>query len=164
MESWLDDLALAFRGEPLRLTDWLPIADAGLAGLTVGVIPPVLDEVLIGAVDRARNPDLKLVLVLGVNETVFPAAPVLSAVLTEDDRRELQQSGAALGPDLRERLARERYYGYIACTRASERLVLTFGRSSGRYSGCYRTWRSANFPAPTGVKPSIPGNWPCRSP
>ena len=34
-----------------------------------------------------------------------------------------------LGPDLRERLARERYYGYIACTRASEKLVVTFSRS-----------------------------------
>ena len=29
---------------------------------------------------------------------------------------------------MRERLARERYYGYIACTRASERLMLTYAR------------------------------------
>jgi ATP-dependent helicase/nuclease subunit B len=75
MNSWLDNLALAFPSEPLSLRDWLPILEAGLANLTVGVIPPALDEVLIGAIDRARNPDLKLALVLGVNETIFPAAP-----------------------------------------------------------------------------------------
>ena len=127
MNAWLENLALAFPNESLPLRDWLPVVEAGLANLTVGVIPPVLDEVLIGAIDRARNPDLKFALVLGVNEGVFPAAPAPAALLTDADRDEL--SGAvSLGPDLRERLARERYYGYIACTRASEKLAVTFSR------------------------------------
>ncbi len=68
------------------MRDWLPIIEAGLASLTVGVIPPVLDEVLIGAVDRARNPDLKLALVLGVNEGIFPPRPPRRAILTDADR------------------------------------------------------------------------------
>jgi ATP-dependent helicase/nuclease subunit B len=127
MNAWLDNLALAFSREPLPLRDWLPVVEAGLASLTVGVIPPVLDEVLIGAIDRARNPDLKLALVLGVNDGTFPAAPAAPAILTDADRDEL--SGAvSLGPDLRERLSRERFLGYIACTRASEKLILTFSR------------------------------------
>ena len=127
MNLWLDNLALAFPREPLPLRDWLPVVEAGLASLTVGVIPPVLDEVLIGAIDRARNPDLKLALVLGVNEGVFPAAPAAPAILTDADRDEL--SGAvSLGPDLRERLSRERFFGYIACTRASEKLIAAFSR------------------------------------
>ena len=71
MNSWLDNLELAFPRAALPLRDWLPILEAGLANLTVGVIPPVLDEVLIGAIDRARNPDLKFALVLGVNEIMF---------------------------------------------------------------------------------------------
>ena len=128
MNVWLDNVALAFSREALPLRDWLPIAEAGLANLTVGVIPPVLDEVLIGAIDRARNPDLKFTLVLGVNESVFPAAPVTLPILTDTDRDALEQSGVTLGPDLRERLARERYYGYIACTRASDKLTVTFAR------------------------------------
>jgi ATP-dependent helicase/nuclease subunit B len=128
MNLWLENLALAFSREPLPLRDWLPILEAGLANLTVGVIPPVLDEVLVGAVDRARNPDLKLALVLGVNESVFPAVPATSTILTETDRDELSHA-VALGPDLRERLARERYYGYIACTRAREKLVVTLARN-----------------------------------
>jgi ATP-dependent helicase/nuclease subunit B len=127
MNLWLDNLALAFPRKSLPLRDWLQILEAGLASLSVGVIPPVLDEVLIGAVDRARNPDLKLALVLGVNESVFPAAPAAPTILTDADRDEL--SGAvSLGPDLRERLSRERFFGYIACTRASEKLIVTFAR------------------------------------
>jgi len=128
MNLWLDNLALAFPNDSRTLREWLPILEAGLASLTVGVIPPVLDEVLIGAIDRARNPDLKLALVLGVNESVFPAAPAAPIILTDADRDELEQSQVALGPDLRARLSRERFLGYIACTRASEKLAVTFSR------------------------------------
>jgi ATP-dependent helicase/nuclease subunit B len=128
MNAWLDNVALAFPGEPLPLREWLPILEAGLATLTVGVIPPVLDEVLIGAIDRARNPDLKFALVLGVNEAVFPAVPAAPQILTDADRDAMAPGGIRLGADLRERLARERYYGYIACTRASEQLAVTFAR------------------------------------
>ena len=128
MNAWLGNVELAFAGEFLPLRDWLPILDAGLAGLTVGVIPPALDQVLVGAIDRARNPELKLTVVLGLNEGIFPATPAPSAILTEDDRAELSQRALLLGPDLRERLARERFYGYIACTRSSEQLLLVCAR------------------------------------
>jgi len=128
MNVWLDNVQRAFTGEALPLRDWLPILEAGLSGLTVGVIPPALDQVLVGAIDRARNPELKLTVVLGLNEGVFPATPASPAILTEDDRAELSQRALWLGPDLREALARERFFGYIACTRSSEQLLLTFAR------------------------------------
>jgi ATP-dependent helicase/nuclease subunit B len=127
MNLWLDNVALAFANEVMPLRDWLPVLETGLTNLTVGVIPPALDEVLVGAVDRARNPELKLCLVLGANEIIFPAVPAPPVILTGADREDLRQE-ISLGPDLRERLARERYYGYIALTRASERLAIVFSR------------------------------------
>jgi ATP-dependent helicase/nuclease subunit B len=128
MNAWLDNVNLAFQNEALPLRDWLPILETGLANLAVGVVPLALDQVLIGAVDRARNPDLKLALVLGANEGVFPETPAAPPILTRSDREELEQYNAALGPNLRDQLARERYLGYIACTRAREKLVVTFSR------------------------------------
>ncbi|MBI3192557.1 MAG: PD-(D/E)XK nuclease family protein, partial [Pedosphaera parvula] len=97
-----------------------------LANLTVGVIPPVLDQVLIGTIDRSRNPDLKRVLLLGLNEAVFPATPAPATLLTDADREILARHGAELGLTVRQQIGHERYYGYIACTRAGERLTLTF--------------------------------------
>ena len=44
MKAWLDNVTLAFADEALALRDWLPILEAGLANLTVGVIPPALDQ------------------------------------------------------------------------------------------------------------------------
>jgi len=123
MNAWLEDLELAFSVEALPLRDWLPILEAGLASLTVGVIPPALDQVLLGAVDRSRNPELKLALVLGLNETVFPAPPTATPLLTDADQVELEKRGVRLGATARRQLGRERYYAYIACTRPRERLV-----------------------------------------
>ncbi|MFO1487060.1 MAG: PD-(D/E)XK nuclease family protein [Verrucomicrobiota bacterium] len=125
MNSWLDNVARAFPEEPLPLREWLPILEAGLGSLAVGVIPPALDQVLIGAVDRSRNPDIRLAVVMGLNEGVFPAPPSPAVLLTEADREELARRGVALGHSLRQHVGRERYFGYIACTRARQRLVLT---------------------------------------
>ena len=124
MSAWLENLEQAFPAEAMPLRDWLPVLEAGLAGLTVGVIPPALDQVFIGAIDRSRTPDIRLAIVLGMNETVFPAPPSPSVLLTDTDRAELEKQGVALSNSRRE-LGRERFYGYLACTRARERLVLT---------------------------------------
>jgi ATP-dependent helicase/nuclease subunit B len=125
MASWLENVEHAFATEPLPLRDWLPIIEAGLAGLTVGVIPPALDQVLVGAIDRSRNPEIKLACVLGLNEGIFPAPPTAGRLLTDADRTSLEHQNIHLGPSHRQRLGHERYLGYIAVTRASQRLVLT---------------------------------------
>jgi ATP-dependent helicase/nuclease subunit B len=125
MHTWLENLAQGFDETALALRDWLPIIEAGLSGLTVGVVPPALDQVLIGTVDRSRNPDLHLAIVLGLNETVFPAVPASSGLLSETDRDLLADHGIALGSNQRALMARERYLGYIALTRSRQRLVLS---------------------------------------
>jgi ATP-dependent helicase/nuclease subunit B len=125
MNLWLENVALAFPDEALTLREWMPILEAGLSNLTVGVIPPALDQVLVGAIDRSRNPDIKLALVLGLNETVFPAPPEPTALLSDLDEAELEKRAVVLSTNTHRQLSRERYLAYIACTRARERLVLS---------------------------------------
>ncbi len=128
LNEWLKDIALAFAGESMALRDWLPILESGLAQLSVGVIPPVLDQVLIGAIDRSRNPELKLAVLIGVNETVFPAKPPGGHLLIEADRDELAKYQIRLSHGRKEFLSRERFFGYIACTRASEQLTVSYAQ------------------------------------
>ncbi len=128
MNAWLKNVELAFPAEALPLGDWMPIVEAGLGQLSVGVIPPALDQVLVGTIDRSRNPDLQLVLVLGLNEGVFPASPAPPMLLSQADRETLASHGATLGPDHHQQIGLERYYGYMACTRARKHLVLTCAR------------------------------------
>ncbi|MEI7732181.1 MAG: PD-(D/E)XK nuclease family protein [Verrucomicrobiota bacterium] len=126
MQEWLHNLSQAFAQDALPLRDWLPIVEAGLSTLTVGVIPPALDQVIIGAVDRSRSPELQLAMVLGMNETVFPAPPATPTLLNEEEREALARQQLFLGVNTRQRIGHERYYGYIACTRARRQLVLSW--------------------------------------
>jgi hypothetical protein len=101
MQGWLQNLELAFAGRALELARWLPIVESGLSGLSVGVIPPALDQVLVGTIDRSRNPDLEMAVVMGLSEGVFPAIPEVSGLLTGHDRDELEQYGITLRSNLR---------------------------------------------------------------
>ena len=98
--AWLANVELAFPEEPLPLREWLPILDAGLANLSVGVIPPALDQVLIGAIDRSRNPDIKLAIVLGLNETVFPPRPKAACCLPKPIGSRWRSGTCASAPPL----------------------------------------------------------------
>lgn len=126
MQGWLRNLELAFPERRMALREWLPILESGMASLTVGVIPPALDQVMIGAIDRSRNPELRLTVVLGVNEGVFPAPPMPPAILTEVERTRLALEELPLGMNSRRHMGHERYYGYIAFTRSTERLAISW--------------------------------------
>jgi ATP-dependent helicase/nuclease subunit B len=134
LNDWLANVELAFAAESLPVREWLPILEAGLAGLTAGAVPPSLDQVLVGSMDRSRNPDLQRVFVLGANEGVFPEPPAPGPLLSEADRLELEAHGITLSASQRLRLGHERYFGYIAFTRARRGLVVTWSRAdaSGR--------------------------------
>ena len=125
MNAWLTNVELAFAHQSHSLRQWLPILEAALGQMTVGVVPPALDQVVIGTIDRSRNPDLKLVLILGVNEHQFPAPPAEPRLLTERDREELEKQNVRLGVAVPDQIGHERYYGYIACTRARGQVILT---------------------------------------
>jgi ATP-dependent helicase/nuclease subunit B len=129
MQDWVASLERAFSDVPLPLREWLPILEAGFAGMTVGVVPPSLDQVLVGSIDRSRNPDLHKTFVLGVNEGVFPAPPQPAVLLTDSDRLELEAHGVVLGARMRHQLGHERYFGYIAFTRARQQLTVTWAET-----------------------------------
>jgi ATP-dependent helicase/nuclease subunit B len=131
MEQWLQTVALGFAHQRVALREWLPIIEAGLAGLSVGVIPPALDQVLVGSIDRSRSPDLQIAFVLGVNEGVFPAPPQDPVLLTESDRAQLEGS-LRFTDSARLQLAHERFYGYIAFTRPREKIFVAFSDADRR--------------------------------
>jgi ATP-dependent helicase/nuclease subunit B len=154
INSWCDNLALAFDNTPMDAADWLAIAEAGLSRLTLGVIPPSLDQVLVGAIDRARQPDVKLAIVLGFNEGVFPAAPPQELLLNRAERQLLAQDHEFnLGLDRLQYAAREQFFAYIACTRASERLCVSWSRRNLAGKSLTRSSAADHLLAATGLKP-----------
>lgn len=126
LEGWLGEVERAFAGHPLGVSEWLPVVESAWSGLTAGAVPPSLDQVLIGAVDRSRNPDLSLVVLPGWTEGGFPKSGAVTGLLTNTDREWLEaQGGLGLGPTPVDRIHHEAFYGYIALTRARRQVVVT---------------------------------------
>jgi len=126
LNSLLENMELAFRDEPVSIREWLAILEAAFANFSVGVIPAALDQVLIGTVDRSRDPEIRIALILGLNETIFPALPETGTLLSQTDRAELERNNVLSSASIRLQISRERYYAYLACTRPRDRLILTF--------------------------------------
>ena len=64
----LDKLVDLLGDEALSAREYREILDAGFAEARVGVIPPGVDQVVAGDMERTRLKDIKVLFFLGVNE------------------------------------------------------------------------------------------------
>jgi ATP-dependent helicase/nuclease subunit B len=120
-----DEMVDLVGDEVATLAGFQEILEAGLAAFDLGVTPPTVDEVLVGQVDRTRTPELRAVLVLGLNEGCFPRAPRDDSVLSDSDRSELHRRSLDVSPAGDRLLLDEHLYGYLAFTSASESLYVS---------------------------------------
>ena len=56
--------------EKVSLKEYMEILEAGFAEIQLGVIPPTLDQVVLGDLKRTRLGDVKVVFILGCNDGV----------------------------------------------------------------------------------------------
>jgi ATP-dependent helicase/nuclease subunit B len=119
---------------PLTASDALQIVEAGLAELTLGLVPPTVDQVLVGSIERSRHPDIQAAIVLGFNDGIFPSTPPEDTILNDEQRTFLEDVGVRVGTTRRQRVLDERMLAYVALTRASGELLITCAASdeSGR--------------------------------
>ncbi|GAG04481.1 unnamed protein product, partial [marine sediment metagenome] len=68
-----DELVEVFADEQMSCDDLISIIDSAFSQLTLAFIPPSLDQVLVGAIERSRHPDLKAVFLIGATQKQFPA-------------------------------------------------------------------------------------------
>lgn len=125
----LDEIRRIIGDEPATFTEFCDTINAGLKQLRIAGVPPTVDQILVGAIDRSRQPDLKTAFLVGCNDGVFPAVPPEDPLFSDEDRSELSQVGLTLGPTSRLRLLHESYLVYIALTRAKHRIVMTYART-----------------------------------
>lgn len=111
--------------EQLPLQAFCTVFFAGLESLKLGLIPASLDCVTVGNVERSRQPRLRAVYVLGLNEGEFPARLQEEGLLADTERLSLSEAGMELAVTRRQRLFQEQYLSYIALTRSSEYLWLS---------------------------------------
>ncbi|HHZ16070.1 MAG TPA: helicase-exonuclease AddAB subunit AddB [Clostridia bacterium] len=122
----LDSLVEVLGNQALSLAEFSEVITGGLETLELGLIPPGLDQVLVGSVDRSRHPDIKAVLILGVNDGVFPARLAETSLFSDEEKEYFQQRQLRLAPTTEKKLYAEQFLVYRALTTASHYLSLSY--------------------------------------
>ncbi len=124
-----DDLVTSIGDMSMSLDDYSDILISTLGDLRLRLVPPAMDQVLVGSIERSRQPDIKAAFIPGVNEGDFPSIIASGVFITDSQREYLQDKGFELAPSSSEKLMHERYLAYIAFTRASEYLYISHSKT-----------------------------------
>ena len=117
--------------EQISLKEYCDLLDAGLEEAKVGVIPPSLDQVVIGDVERTRIKNIKALFFMGANDTLLPGNAGAGGLLSERDRELFQKEEISLSPGPKEKIYIQKFYLYLNLTKPTERLFLSWSKVSG---------------------------------
>ena len=121
-----DELVDVFDGFEASCNDFIAIVNSAFSQMTMAFIPPTLDQVLVGSIERSRHPDLKAVFLVGVTQKLFPAPISNKGLLSDSDRQAAEDFDFCLGSTISRDLAERRYLAYIAFTRAANFLCISY--------------------------------------
>ncbi|GIO39100.1 ATP-dependent helicase/deoxyribonuclease subunit B [Paenibacillus antibioticophila] len=122
----LDQIVEMMGEEKLAPEAFAGVLETGIKSLSLGLVPPALDQVLIGSTDRTRTRRALHVFLLGVNEGIMPAGIQEEGLLSDRERSLLGALGLELAPGLTRRLLDERFLIYSALSSASRSLWLSY--------------------------------------
>ena len=100
-----------------------------LSEAELGSIPTSCDEVTVGSAALLRADKPKCVILIGVNDGIFPANTKGNTMLNDEDKLFLAENGIELSPVSEENAAEELFYFYRAISSPSEKLILTYSAS-----------------------------------
>ncbi|MBD1221749.1 helicase-exonuclease AddAB subunit AddB [Virgibacillus halodenitrificans] len=112
--------------ETMTLTTFRATLDAGFESLKFAHVPPSIDHVIVGTIDRSRISGIKCSFLLGVNEGVWPMKPSGDGMINEQERELLAGHGLRLAETSKRQLLDDWFYMYIAFTSAKDKLWVSY--------------------------------------
>ena len=128
----LDSMVEILGEEVVSRQDFRQLLETGLTQAKVALIPPSMDQVLVGDMERTRLKDIRALFFVGVNEGNIPKNTAGGGILTELDREFFQDQGIQLAPGPKELMNMQRFYLYLNMTKPRELLCLSFCQSDSQ--------------------------------
>jgi ATP-dependent helicase/nuclease subunit B len=116
--------------ERISLKELSEILETGFSEISVGVVPPTLDSLVIADMRRSRLADVKVVFVMGMNEGSFPSMSGGAGILNDADREQLKECHVALAPTAKKESLADRFHIYRTFTKPSKRLYFSCSRQN----------------------------------
>lgn len=122
----LDQIVEMLGSSTMAVDRFAGVVEAGLESVRLGLVPPSLDQVLVGTMDRTRSGVVRHCFVLGANDGVMPAKPQEDGILAEPERELLAEAGLELTEGSRRKLLDESFLIYMTLAAPSETLWVSY--------------------------------------
>ncbi|RDY29288.1 PD-(D/E)XK nuclease family protein, partial [Lachnotalea glycerini] len=118
--------------EKLSNKEFREILDAGFEEAKVGIIPPSIDRVVFGDIERTRLDNVKILFFAGVNEGIIPKNVNKGGIISQIEREALLSYDVELAPTSRQDAYTQKFYLYLNMTKPSERLYLSYSKTNSQ--------------------------------
>ncbi|MEG2298232.1 MAG: PD-(D/E)XK nuclease family protein [Anaerovoracaceae bacterium] len=79
--------------EKLGINEYVKLITAGINSVEIGLLPPTIDGLVMGTIQRSRPGQSKAIVIVGANEGVLPGAIDDSGILNRDEKEALASKG-----------------------------------------------------------------------
>ncbi len=122
--SVLAQISALMDEENITWKDFGELFKNACGGISVGLTPQTQGSVTFSRIDRFRTDGVPVVIVLGMNEGVFPASHTAEGILSDAERMRLSELGIQLAPGADAKRREEQLLIYSVLTAATEKLCL----------------------------------------
>ncbi len=145
-----DELVLVCGEYQVNTNDLIKILRTGFKGMKFAIVPPAIDQVMVGAMKRSRfemlghfddpkTMGVKKAIVLGVNENEIPKVQYDSGLITSKEREFILNQDIELTPTIETAFLEEYFIIYSVLCSASDELILSYHLSSHDKKEAYRS-------------------------
>lgn len=129
----LDEYTEILGEEAFVLDDFIQVLKSGLEGLTYSKVPTTLDQLEVTSMDLIRAKKSKITFLIGATDQQIPRKIENKTLLTDEERGLIKDSlpfEKYLKKDRQSDLAREPFVFYLSLLSATEKVILTYPKSS----------------------------------
>ncbi len=120
--NMLDQLVLLIGDEEISLEAYGSLLKTGFEEVEIGILPPTIDQIIIGTMQRTRTGPIQALFILGANDGVLPAASSTEGLLSEDEKAVLLKRNVELCKNDDLRILEERLAIYKSLSKPSRYL------------------------------------------
>ena len=124
-----DKLVQLLGDEKVTLFEYADLLETGFVEAKVGLIPPGVDQIVVGDIERTRLKDIKALFFLGVNDGVVPKHGGKGGIISDLEREMLHENKFELAPTVRQSAYTQEFYFYLNLTKPQERLFITYHKT-----------------------------------
>ncbi len=131
LEELLDDGARLMGPAPVDAAAFARLLRDALAQASIGQTPRHLDTVVVAEPRRARINETPRVILGGLDSGAYPRVNVQDPLFSDAERERLAGRGLPMAYTAAQQAEEDPYLFYVACSRATERLVVSYPARGG---------------------------------